>query len=74
MPNEVSLRSYAQSGKRPRKCSTCNLPPDVLEEVNQGLREGIGHTAIGDWLKNVKGIYTTPTNYHFNAKHHLEDQ
>ena len=74
MSDKVSLSEYASKNKgRPRKCATCNLEPDVLKEVNQGLRDGIGHRAIGEWLNSVKNIYTNPTNYHFSAGHHTED-
>lgn len=75
MSDKVSLAEYANATtKRPRRCATCNLPPDVLTEVNQGLRDGIGHKAITEWLSSVHHIYTTPTNYHFGAGHHTENK
>jgi hypothetical protein len=74
MSDKVTLLDFAASANtRQRKCATCNLPSDVLAEVNAGLREGLGHKVIGEWLKDVKGINAKPTGYHFQAKHHLED-
>ena len=72
--SDPSLEEFL-SGKtaRPRHCAICALPPDVLAEVNAALRRKASHKAIGQWLASVKGIHTTPTNYHFNAGHHLED-
>ena len=73
--SEPSLEEFLSEsrGLRPRRCATCALPPDVLAQVNAALRQKSNHKAIGKWLTEVKGIHTTPTNYHFNAGHHLED-
>lgn len=72
--SEPSLEDFiAKSKGKPRKCATCSLPPEVLVEVNASLRNKPHHKAITEWLIKIKGIDTTPTNYHFNAGHHLED-
>ena len=74
MPDPSLEEFLTGASGHPRRCATCALPPDVLAEVNAALRAKPQHKAITAWLQNVKGVYTTPTNYHFNAGHHLEDQ
>jgi hypothetical protein len=71
--SKVSLGEFAAQG-RPRTCSVCTLPEEVLAEVNEGLRQGIGPTPVARWLVSEGHRITFPmVMYHKYAGHFEED-
>ena len=77
LPTKVSLSEFLAASEKDRtgSCAICCLDPEMLAEVNAALRSRTHppHKKIGEWLRE-QGVSTTPTYYHFNSGHHLEDQ
>lgn len=62
---------HQNAGKHP-KCTTCNLPTEILSQAEEGRKEGYTYKIIHDWLltQGVDIPTTTLTN-HFKDEHHL---
>lgn len=68
-----SLAEFAETTPaRPVRCHVCRNVPQV-DEVNEGLRSGIGAAVIQRWLVS-KGVEVTRSNidYHKSRGHHDE--
>ena len=68
----ISLEEFA--AQQPSFCSICNLPTDVLDEINEGLRNGLGYTLIDTWLAKDQGIKTVSVKWHKAKNHYLETE
>lgn len=59
--------------KKPTRCQTCNLPPDILEQVHaaRAQKPRVSFPIIAKWLKtqDINILQATIRN-HFVADHH----
>ena len=75
MGDSASLAEFAAFQTRPRTCSVCGFPKDVLTELNAGLVDGIGPTTAGKWLRGEGHKITEyMVSHHRTMGHHEEDQ
>lgn len=51
-----------------RRDAICRLPADLLAEVNEGLRDGIGPTAVSRWL-TTKGHRVSERAVRYHRDH-----
>lgn len=66
--SKVSLSEFAAQG-RPRTCGPCTqLPEEVLAELNEGLRSGIGSTLTTRWLASEG--FKLSVEHHKRERHH----
>ena len=74
----MNLTDFADSPenevKRPTRCKTCNLPPDLLAQVNEARArrpKPVSFPIISKWLKSEENIDITQATIrnHFVAGH-----
>lgn len=74
----ADLASFAAEVQKPRKCFTCNLPPDILVQVNEARRADapLTYTTIAKWLQEEGHGNVSMYNLrnHFQAEHHLDQR
>jgi len=56
-----------------RPCKVCRLPKEILDQVNAGLRAGIGSVTILNWLKQqIIKLEDRPQNHNTILRHKKE--
>lgn len=71
---EFEMKEQVEHGKKTR-CQTCNLPPNILEQIHAGrerMPKPVGIPTIVSWLEKTHQINILPATLtnHFRAGHH----